>query len=301
LEKLDGQTYIFRNGNKCGIVNTAHQEVYQCTNPLLATQTGAIEMSPEQKYGLISPEGEKMLSLQYHRIVPFEEDPSNYLFEDDQGLGIFNIARRSFFSDTVIQEMRTLDEGFIGVRIHDQYGLIDLNGKLRIANRYEDIGVFSEERLPVRIRGKWGFVDRLERLKVQPLYHTADGYSNGVAVVSRNDKYGLLNKDGKVILSLEYDRVERLPEGLFVCYRGQQAGLADASGKMLIYPRYSSIEILENGNLVVSRNGRLGLVNSNGRTLIPAAYDDIVYDQHNDLYLLAKQFPWEKIDLKSDL
>lgn len=300
LEKLDGRTYIFQNGTKYGIVNTAHQEVYQCTNPLVATQTGAIEKSPDQKYGLISPEGEKMLSLQYHRIVPFEEDPSYYLFEDDQGLGLFNISKRSFFSDTVIQEMRTLDEGFIGVRINNQYGLIDLNGKLRIANRYEDIGVFSEEMLPVKIRGKWGFVDKLERLKVQPLYHTADGYSNGVAVVSRNDKYGLLNKDGKVILSLEYDRIERLPEGLFVCYRGQQAGLADASGKMLIYPRYSGIEILENGNLVVSRNGRLGLVNSNGRTLIPAAYDEIVYDPHNNLYLLAKQFSWEKIVLTSD-
>lgn len=301
LEKLDHQTYVFQKGTIYGIVNTSYQEVYHCPNILITTLRGAIEMSSDQQYGLISPEGERMLSLIYNRIVPFKEDPRYYLFEDDQGLGIFNIAKRSFFSDTVIQEMRTLDEGFIGVRIKEQYGLIDLNGKLRIANRYQDIGVFSEHMLPVKIRDKWGYVDKLERLKIQPLYHTADSFLNGVAVVSLNNKFGLLDKNGRIILSLDYDHVERLPEGLFICYKGQQAGLADSTGKMLIYPRYNSIEILENDNLLVNRNGRFGLVNSSGKTLIPAEYDKIVYDEYNDFYLLANDFPWEEIALSSEL
>ena len=296
LEKLDQKTYLFRNGDVSGLVNTNQEELYQTTNSLVTTPTGAIEEAA-QEYALISPTGERVLSLQYKRIIPFEEDPSYYLFEDEEGLGLFNISRRWFFKDTTIQEIRTLNEGFIGVRINDQYGLIDLNGKLRIANRYEDVGVFSEDMVPVKIRGKWGYVDRIERLKVQPLYQTAGHFINGVAVVSKNNKYGLLNKQGKIVLSLEYDRLERLPEGFFICYQGSKAGLADPLGKVLAYPRYHSFEILGNGNLIVGKSGKLGLIDKNGKTLIPHKYDEIEYDQYNDLYLLAKKFPWETISL----
>ena len=297
LEKLDQNTYLFRNGKISGLVNTSHQELYQTTNSLVVTPTGAIEKNADQQCALISTSGERVLSLQYLRIIPFDEDPGYYLFEDEEGLGLFNISRRSFFKDTTIQEIRTLNDGFIGVRINNQYGLIDLNGKLRIANRYEDVGVFSEDMVPVKIRGRWGYVDRIERLKVQPLYQTAGHFINGVAIVSKNNKYGLLNKQGKIILALEYDRLERLPEGLYICYQGSKAGLADPSGKVLAYPRFTSFKILKNGNLIVSKKGKLGLIDKSGKTLIPSAYDEIEYDQYNDLYLLAKKFPWETIDL----
>ena len=297
LEKLDQNTYLFQNGEESGLVSTSQEQVYRTTNTLLATPTGAIEQNHSQLLGLVSTSGERVLSTKYHRIIPFAADPNYYLFEDEESLGLFNMTSRSFFRDTAIQEIRTLDEGFIGVRINDQYGLIDLDGKLRIANRYEDVGIFSEDMVPVKIRGKWGYVNRIERLKVQPLYQTAGHFINGVAMVSKNNKYGLLNKQGKIILGLEYDRIERLPEGLFICHQGAVAGLVDPAGKVLAYPRYHSFQILDNGNFIVSKNGKLGLIDGSGRTLIPNLYDEIEYDHHNNLYLLTKKSAWEPIEL----
>ncbi len=297
LEKLDNQAYLYQKTSANGLVHIQLGEVYETANPLKATPTGAIEYGPDQHLALITPNGKKLLSLQYSRILPFKEDPRFYLFEDSLGLGLFNISQHKFFRDTAIQEIRTLSEGFIGVRINNQYGCIDLNGKLRIANRYEDVGIFKEDMLPVKIRGKWGYVDRIERLKVQPLYQSAGHFVNGVAIVSQNQKFGLIDKTGKVVLGLNYDRLERLPEGLFTCYQGSKVGLVDASGKVLVFPRYQSFQVLENGNFIVSKQGKFGLIDTTGKTLIPAEYDEINYDQHNDFYMLAKKLPWKTIDL----
>ena len=263
----------------------------------MATETGAIEQDKDRQFGLISLEGEQALSLHYKTLSVFKEDPRYYQFEDENGKGIFNISQRTFARDPGIQEMRTLDEGYIGVRIHNQYGFVDLNGKLRIANRYEDVGVFHNDMSPVKLKGRWGYVDRLERLKVQPLYGTVDHFINDLAIVSQNKRFGLIDKAGTVILALEYDRLERLPEGQFLCYQGHRVGLVDQDGRVLLYPGYSSLQTLENGLLKASKNGRYGLINTQGMTLIPAVYDELIYDQFNDLYLLTRKYPWDIIKL----
>jgi hypothetical protein len=66
---------------------------------------------------------------------------------------------------------------------------------------------------------------------------------------------------------------------------------------VLLYPGYTSLEILENGDIKVGKNGKLGLIDKDGRTLIPAIYDELAYDQHNDLYHLTKQYPWDEVKL----
>jgi len=297
LEKITKDTYLYKTTVHYGLVNTSQQIIYQTSNQIQATETGVIEQSNDNQYGLISLEGEQMLSLQYQNLSVFGEDPRYYQFEDENGKGIFNISQRTFTRIPEIQQMKTLDEGYIGVLINDQYGFIDVNGKLRIANRYEDIGVFNEEMSPIMIRGKWGFIDRLERLKVQPIYGTVDNFINDLAIVSQNNRYGLINKTGEVVLSLEYDGLERFSEGQFLCYQGQRVGLVDNKGKVLLYPGYSSFKTLENGLLKVTKNGKYGLVNQQGKTLIPPKYDELSYDQFNDLYLLTKKYPWDIIKL----
>ncbi|GJM30584.1 MAG: hypothetical protein DHS20C17_32190 [Cyclobacteriaceae bacterium] len=298
LVKVNQNTYIFNRDNQYGLVKTDQAEVYLTSNRLYPAVTGAIEKNRDEQYGLISDDGEVMLSLQYKQLRPFDEDPRYYLFENEQGSGIFNITASTFFQDTTIQEMRTLNEGYIGIKINDQYGLIDLNGKLRIANRYEDIGVFNEDMLPIKIKGRWGYVDRIERLTVQPVYQSASHFVNGLAIVTQMGKSGLINPKGKIILKLDYDRLERLPEGLFICQQGKNTGLINADGRILLYPAYDNLEILENGNIKVQKNGKLGLVDKTGRILIPTRYDELSYDQYNDLFHLTKTSPWDEFKLQ---
>jgi hypothetical protein len=297
LHLIDQTTYLFQEGHHYGMVNTDQMELYRTSNKLQATATGVIEADGEGNYSLISIQGVPLLSLNYSSIRAFEENPNYYGFEDEEGLGIFNIAENKFFRDTVIQEIRTLNEGYIGVRINDQYGLIDLNGKLRIANRYEDVGVFNEDMLPVKIRGRWGFVDRLERLKVQPVYDAVDHFINDIAIVSKKGKHGLIDRSGKIILSLEYNKIVKLPQGSFICYQGEEAGLVDIDGHVLLYPSYSSMETLKNGHYKITKNGKLGVISDLGKPLIPTLYDSINYDPINQVYLLTKSYPWDLIKL----
>ena len=297
LEKLNDDTYVYQKAGQYGLVKTNQAEVYSTSNKLYPAATGAIEKNTQGNHALISSNGEMLLSLQYRSIRQFNEDPRYFLFENEQGSGIYNITTYTFFQDTAIQEMRTLNEGYIGIKLNNQYGLIDLNGKLRIANRYEDVGVFNEDMLPIKIRGRWGYVDRIERLVVQPLYQSADHFINGLAIVSQNGKFGLIDKRGKVLVKLDYDRLERLPNGLFIGYKGKKAGLINAQGKVLIYPGYATLEILDNGHVKASKNGKQGLINKNGLVLIPTTYDSVAYDHHNELYYLTKKYPVADIQL----
>ena len=297
LKKVNSHIYLFEQAGNRGIVNTEQQELYKTTNQLIGNATGVIEIGQDGKSGLISFEGEPLLSVQYATIRPFREDPRYYRFQDDEGLGIFNIEQHKFFRDTTIQEMRTLDEGYIGVLINNQYGLIDLNGKLRIANRYEDVGVFKEDMLPVKIKGRWGYVDRLERLKIQPTYQTAAPFHKGLAVVSRNNKFGLVRKNGEVVLALEYDKIERMEDGNYLFYQRDEVGLVNTEGRVLIYPRYDSLETLASGHLKISKNGKLGVITKQGKTLIPAVHDQVNYDPNNQVYLVTKQYTWDEIKL----
>jgi len=297
LEKLNSDTFIFQLGNDYGLVKAHKQEVYRTSNELIPALTGAIEKNNNGQYGLISTNGESLLSLQYKSIRPFEENPNYHLFENQDGYGIYNIAASTFFQDTAIQEMRTLNEGYIGIKLNNQYGLIDLNGKLRIANRYEDVGVFNEDMLPIKIRGRWGYVDRIERLVVQPVYQSADHFLNGLAIVSQNGKSGLIDKHGKLVVKLDYDQLQRLPGGLIVSHRGNKAGLISAEGRVLIFPGYAEVEVLDNGYIKVSRNGKQGLIDRKGMVLIPTSYDKLTYDHHNDVYHLTKENPVTEIRL----
>ena len=297
LEKVNKQIYLFEEGTSNGIVSTERSEVYRTGNKLTSASTGIIEVGEDGKLGLVSFDGVPVLSVQYATIDPFREDPSYFSFKDDEGFGFYNIEQQKFFRDTTIQELRTLDEGYIGVRINDQYGLIDLNGKLRIANRYEDVGVFNEDMLPVKIKGKWGYVDRLERLKIQPTYHTADHFVDNLAIVSRDKKFGLVRTSGELVLSLEYDKIERLQDGQYIFHQQHQVGLVSSEGRVLLYPRYEMLEIMPSGHLKISKNGKLGVISKQGKTLIPAVHDEVLYDQANQVYLLTKKYPWDEIKL----
>ena len=297
LKRINNSVFLFQSGNDFGIVDTSNGIVYQSSNRLEATETGIIESDNQGQHGLISFDGEKMLSVQYSSITPFKEDQKYYKFHDETGLGIFNIEKRTFFSDTTMQEIRTLNEDYIGVQINNQYGFIDLNGKLRIANRYQDVGVFSEDMLAVKIRGRWGYVDRLERLKVQPVYQSTGLFKNELAIVSKDQKFGLIDKTGKVILSLDYERIERLADGHFICYQRGKAGLVASDGRVLFYPAYDWLELMESGHVKISKNGKQGVVTKQGKSLIPAQYHQVVFDDFNNLYLLTKQKPWSVIKI----
>jgi WG containing repeat len=187
-------------------------------------------------------------------------------------------------------------EGLRGIKRNGKYGFIDNLGRLRIANRYEDIKPFSEGLAAFKIRNKWGFINRDEKIIIQPTFDDAVPFSNGHSIIKQKGFYGYMDNDGRVVLPARYDAVEVLKtKRLLLTLKGLN-GLADGNGNVLLHPKYEHIHDIGNGYIVVKQDGKYGLATLKGLNTIPQIYDYMVFDAENDRYLALKKSEWLNIN-----
>lgn len=185
-------------------------------------------------------------------------------------------------------------EGYRGIRRNGQYGFIDARGRLRIANRYENIGRFHEGLAPVMILGKWGFVNTEDRIVINPNFETAAEFISGIAIVRRAGKVGVIGKEGQVILPLRYDSITRSGKLLQLHLQGQ-SGFADYKGHVLIEPHFDHAELLPNNLVIVRDQDKWGVLTVDGMPVIPLIYSFIKYNPATDQFLANKKSEWKLI------
>ena len=116
----------------------------------------------------------------------------------DGRIGLLNEKGDWEVSPTMdIQQIFPGNQGLNGVLMDGKYGFVDKLGKLRIANRYEQIGIFSEGLAPVKIGSQWGYIDQSDKITIQPQFMQAGDFDDGVAIVKKNGKSNLINARGK--------------------------------------------------------------------------------------------------------
>ncbi len=185
-------------------------------------------------------------------------------------------------------------EGLRGIKKNGQYGFIDSQGRLRIANRYGGIQPFSESLAAVKLLGKWGFINREDKIAIQPVYDEVTPFDKGFSIVRQKAFQGLIDKTGKIILPVRYEMVKVLEGGNVLFKQGGMLGLADRNGKILINPKYHILEKLNNNYVVVARDNKYGVISAEGISTIPLIYDKITYDPFNNYFLALKKTAWLK-------
>ena len=185
-------------------------------------------------------------------------------------------------------------EGMWGIRKDGKYGFVDSRGRLRVANRYDDIGEFHEGLAPIKLIGKWGYVSVNDQIVINPNYESVQSFVNGIAIVHHNGKAGLIDKEGNTVLPFRYDTISRLPDQTFLMMAAALYGLADQKGNVLIEPRFDHLENLENGYVIAGRDGKFGLLTLHGFSTIPMVNDQLVYDLGKNQYLGWKKSAWRK-------
>lgn len=189
-------------------------------------------------------------------------------------------------------------EGLRAIFKDGKYGFIDDEGRLRIANRYEEVKPFSGGLAAVRIQGKWGFIDRQENLVAQPVYGHVENFDRGHAIVTQNGLSGLIDESGKIVLPLRYDKIVMTDHNRFLIRQGSSFGLADARGAIIIHPKYDQLTDTGNGYVIVRRGKKCGLLTLRGVSTIPMIYDGLTFDPHHNQYMAVKKSEWKL--LKAD-
>jgi hypothetical protein len=189
-------------------------------------------------------------------------------------------------------------EGLRGVRRDGKFGFIDERGRLRIANRYDDIGEFHEGAAAFKLIGKWGFISTSDQVIINPNYEKVKNFQDGLAIVYRNGKAGVINKKGSPVITFQYDSIHQLPSKKFLLFAGGRTGLADQHGVILIDARFDYLSVLDNGLVVVGNHGKFGAVTTSGLNVIPITYEKLSFDKKHNQFLAFKKSEWKEVEIK---
>jgi hypothetical protein len=333
LNPLGSEYFAVKHKGYWGVINLNGKEVVACAyDSLLQLNENAISVKFKGLYGIITtseewivaPKPNKIILLNNKRYIEFT--PSSTFLKEWNGNVIYfttnrveafpeyfleflpsgNVWRidlngliidREVLPDEPIQKIFEVSEGYRAIKRNGRYGFIDSQGRLRIANRYEDVQPFQEGHAAVKILGKWGFINLQDNIAVQPVYEEVKPFQNGFALVKQKGFFGLIDTKGRLILPLRFQNITILASKNFLIEQNGQKGLADHFGHIIIQPRFDDLSDLGNGFVIVSRNQTYGVVAYNGLSIVPLIYDFISFDPFLKQFLALKKAPWHELIL----
>jgi len=240
------------------------------------------------KTGLMNHNGRMITSIAYDSMVKID-GADFFEVKIDSAKGIIDSGERTIIplSDR-LGVVKGVSEEKLGVQLDGKYGFVSLTGQLEIANRYDDIALFSDGLAAYKLNGKWGFLNEREELVIQPIYVEVLPFFNGVAAVRDQDRWGLINKNGKVLEDFRYSKIERTKDGKYLVTGAKGIGLIDQDGESILQPSYQLVEDLGNKRAIIKKNNNWGVINYDGTYIIPTLHKKVIYDHSQQKFLVRE-------------
>ena len=170
-------------------------------------------------------------------------------------------------------------EGFAMIKKNNKFGFVDVQGRLRVAYRYDSLRPFSEGLSAVKLNGHWGFINKLESIIVQPQYDAVGDFKDGHAVIYRDGHSGIITKSGAEIIKPIYDKIQPTAFGYYIVQSGNKMGILNHIGAAILHPRYEYLQVIDNEVIIIKRRNLYGIVDLNGVSVVPMEYSFIEYDK----------------------
>jgi len=246
------------------------------------------------RYGLLDDKGRKILPAQYDFIYPTSQKGLYQTHRHfKRGFVLIHDVEREISKDSAfvnVEVLQPLGEKYIPVKINKRYGFTDHTGRIRIANRYDSIQYFSNNRAAIKLFGKWGFVDDQENIIVQPIYDVVTPFTPyQVSLVQDGSKWGLINTEGKILIAIEYDKIYPNEYGNWVAEKNGKKGLISADGLRSIYPQFDNIIDLGNEFAIVRKKDKYGVYHQEGYAVVFPEWEGIIPNLADKSFFLLKK------------
>lgn len=283
IEIIKPNLFLIQNGQFKQLRNQRNELIFETYNSIINHPIGLVEKDSRGKLGFIDPKGNPKLRLEYDSISDVLSGQYVILIRDGY-YSLVTLEGKIIIPDySQFEKIFPFTQNFIGMQKDGKYGYFDLEGRLRIANQYEMVGTWQEDRGPVMLKGKWGFVDGQERLVIQPYYDEVSPFVDGVSIARKGASYGLLDKDGGEVVKFENELITRLPSGNYLIRKGSKLGLATSSGRQSLATIYDHLDELAPGLYHVRRRGKSGIKDDRNVDILPLSYDNVTYDPINEI------------------
>lgn len=198
------------------------------------------------------------------------------------------------------------------VEVNGKKGLIDDNGKMIVAPRFDYIlksktsnilfsnigGHYNGHAIQ---GGLWGILAISGRTICEPMYSEIKMQDNYL-IIKQNDKYGLMDIHGKIIIPVKYKDISFPHCNLIrvqaevIKYEGPIInqvrttkylwGFVDMNGEMKINPRFDCVRDFYADRAAYYKNGYYGFIDKNGFMVIPPIFSNVT--DFNERSKLAK-------------
>ena len=176
--------------------------------------------------------------------------------------------------------VKSFYNGLAAVRKDGKQGFINLKGDIVIPLIYDEVGEFYQKKVArVQIGDQWGLIDMAGKLVLQMKYSSLrDEFHEGlIAVMSENQTWGFVDQDENVVIPYQYEMAGSFSEGLATVYQDGKVGFIDKTGGVVVPLQYDDAEDFSRGLAVVEMNEKRGLVDKNGKVILPCQYSYIAY------------------------
>lgn len=284
-EILNDKVVLTRSGSSTDLSTHENEWIYSGNHSISSKKGWLLESTSYGSYGLLFSNGKKVTSPEFDEIVFADNDSTVFLRQGDYWWVMDGNGKPICTPQSEYQKVSPVSESFFMVMKDGKTGFVDLNNKLRIANRYDDAYSFNEGLAAIKLREHWGFIDKIERIAVQPTYDQVEPFNKGLSIVVRSGKWGLIDKAGKEVVELDFDAVTNAGNGTYMLRQGDQHGFFYAATSYMMLPRFNSLAALPNGYFIAGKRGLKGLINQSGVDVIPSVYQEIIFDPYKELYL----------------
>lgn len=294
-------------GQDCGLIDTTGSLlVASIYNAAKSAANGLYQVALNGRYGLIDQFGSPITPFKYQGIESYGEEYA-LLQTSDNKTGLFDYKAAKIVIPTMFDELSLLRNQLIMVKSKNEYGLMDIHGKLVNHLQYSEMEEQANGRLKVKKRGKIGWLDSTGRQFIPCKYDSATAWYHGYIAVKLKEKWGMIDSIGKIILPFEYQSVitpywlenSDMPDEAqlrlisqtdrnLVWIKGANNfwGLANIAGKVIVNPRFDSIFVCNsNKDLFITKlAARYGLVNSKDEEILGTAYSAL-YETENGFFI----------------
>ena len=190
----------------------------------------------DNKYAVITVEGEKILEDKYEKIQ-YLQYSSDFLVTSNNKVGIISKARETKVG-IIYDEIKLMDYSskLYLVKKDNKYGVIDNVGNIKIYPEYDQIGIDSTNFKENGIKNSYILLDTLIPLKKDKLW-------------------GLANINGKLVVDFKYTEL------------GYLEASSTTGSNLLLIPDYDVI--------VVKKDEKYTVITAKGDEIWPAAFDAI--------------------------
>lgn len=277
---------------------------------------GFSRIKKDQVFGFLNYCGDEVVPCQFQQAERFNDGKAlvkkvDWYFIDSEGnesdilqgvvnanalfygisLVTFNDGKQALIDNnylatkTLVSAKYDAIEPFMGkeiyrVRIGKKFGLIDINGNVRLEPNYENIELTSIESLyRISSNGKVGLMDNTWTIKFRPEFDLVSEFNRyGLAYAKEGEKTRLISartfKSSKL-----YEFIGQFDSLGQATMRGENKlyGLIDSSLRIVLEPSYMAIESFNKFELAkvqrVAKQG--GFINREGKEVIAAIYDEV--------------------------